>query len=79
MRKMMVLAVALAAFAAPGCGGKQKYVSHEKSQVQQDQDLADCDWEASRATGNVASSGERKDRIQELVDKCMKAKGYKMD
>lgn len=71
----MTLILALAAWLA-GCGGKPRYESPEKSQVQAGRDQAECDWEASKATGNVPSSGERQERIKELIDKCMKAKGY---
>jgi hypothetical protein len=78
MRTLMLAVAACAALSASACGGTS-YVNSQKSPAQRDQDLADCDWEASRSTGNMAAKGERKDRVQELIEKCMKAKGYKID
>ncbi len=67
----------VAALAVGGCGGKSKYTHPSKGPDQEDADRAECDWEASKATGNVANGSDRSDRIGELIDKCMKAKGYR--
>lgn len=77
MKRVMLIATTAACLLAAGCGSGARYVSPVKDQAQMEQDLAECDWEASRATGNLAQSGDRADRVAELVDKCMKAKGYK--
>jgi hypothetical protein len=76
MRVVFLLA-AVAAVAVSGCSAKPMYESPERSQAQMERDFSDCDWEAARATGNVAKGADRQARIEELLDKCMKAKGYK--
>ena len=77
MRIVTLLLAALAAVSAFGCAAKPMYESPERSQAQMERDFSDCDWEAARATGNVAKGADRQTRIEELLDKCMKAKGYK--
>lgn len=77
MKRVVIAAAAACLVAAAGCSSSAKYVSPVKDQAQMEQDLAECDWEASRATGNLTKGDDRTDRVAELVDKCMKAKGYK--
>jgi len=67
----------VAALAVGGCGSKSQYTHPNKGSNQEEADRAECDWEASKATGNVADGSDRSDRIGELIDKCMKAKGYR--
>lgn len=78
IRTLTLAAVVLAAaLAAGGCGGRAKYTHPYKDLAQEESDYSECDWEASKATGNVQKSGDRSERIDELIDKCMKAKGYR--
>jgi len=77
MRSVTLFVIALTAVLASGCSAKPMYESPERSQAQMERDFSDCDWEAARATGNVAKGSDRQARIEELLDKCMKAKGYK--
>ena len=74
--KILMMALALATLLA-GCGGRTKYVNHDKAAAQEEQDYADCDWEASKSTAGLRDSSDREDRIKELIEKCMKSKGYK--
>jgi len=76
MKRTALFAALVLALAAAGCGGRSTYTHPMKDAGQEKADYADCDWEASKATGNLQKSGERSDRIEELIDKCMKAKGY---
>lgn len=71
-----VLALALA-LVAGGCGGRSTYTHPVNDKVKEESDYSDCDWEASKATGNLQKNGDRSSRIEELIDKCMKARGYK--
>ena len=75
--RMLVLAALALTLALGGCGGRSKYTHPVKDAAQEEADWAECDWEASKATGNVVKSGDRSDRIEELIAKCMKAKGYR--
>lgn len=71
----MVSGLLLACLLAGGCGGKPRYERAGATSAQQEQDNADCAWEAAKATGNMPDEG-RSDRLQELLDACMRAKGY---
>uniref|UniRef100_A0A7C4EMR4 Uncharacterized protein n=1 Tax=Fundidesulfovibrio putealis TaxID=270496 RepID=A0A7C4EMR4_9BACT len=77
-RNRMAACLLLAALAAGlgGCGASARYESPGKSQNQMQQDQAECEWEASKATGNLANASDRKDRLAEMLDQCMRAKGY---
>lgn len=66
----------LAALLVAGCGGRRMYESPEKSRAQEERDYAECDWEASRATAGLADGGEMRDRVEALIEKCMRARGY---
>ena len=76
MRAMILLGAACAVLLVTGCGGGAKYEHPEVSKAQLEKDNADCEWEASRATGNLPKDSDYKTRSEELFDKCMKAKGY---
>ncbi|MFP5238230.1 MAG: hypothetical protein ACLGQW_00215 [Acidobacteriota bacterium] len=65
----------LACLSAGGCGGTPRYERSGATPAQQEQDNADCAWEAGKATGNMPSK-DREERLQELMDACMRAKGY---
>lgn len=58
-----------------GCGGSARYERPGQDEARAEQDQAECLWKAEQATGNLPESG-RKERITQLVDACMKAKGY---
>lgn len=70
---MGVLCVALFVF---GCGGRTYYKNPNAPSVQEEKDYSECNYEAARATGNLPDNGERRDRVEDLVHKCMKARGY---
>ncbi|WP_256128299.1 hypothetical protein [Desulfolutivibrio sulfoxidireducens] len=36
----------------------------------------ECQYEAEKATAGVVDNDDRLERIESLVDKCMKLKGY---
>ncbi len=59
-----------------GCGAKTYYESADKSKNETDRDHMECEYEAEKATAPVVDSSERRERIDSLVDKCMKLKGY---
>ncbi|WP_243439265.1 hypothetical protein [Fundidesulfovibrio soli] len=71
----MASGLILACLLAGGCGGAPRYERHGATPAQQEQDNADCAWEAAKATGNMPGTG-REERVQELMDACMRAKGY---
>jgi len=74
--RILVLALAAAMALAAGCGGRPKFESPNRTASQEERDYSECVWEASRSTAGLADSDERNDRIRELVEKCMRARGY---
>ncbi|MGD9610903.1 MAG: hypothetical protein AB7U59_15980 [Desulfovibrionaceae bacterium] len=70
------LIMMLLALVVGGCGGRTYYKNPSASPAQEQKDYSECDFEAAKATGNLPSKAEREDRLKELVDKCMKARGY---
>lgn len=77
MRAKTLLILSVAALLLCGCGGREKYGKVDTERTQEDLDYDQCDWEASRSVSAVPKDSDRQDRIEELVDKCMKAKGYR--
>jgi len=75
MNKLLFAAL-LAVCVASGCGGKMYYESADKSKNETERDHMECEYEAEKATASVVDSSERRERIDSLVDKCMKLKGY---
>lgn len=76
MRTQLLLLLAAAALLLSGCGGREKYSKVDAELTQEERDYNECDWEASRSVGSAVKDGDRAERIEELVDKCMRAKGY---
>jgi len=77
MRAALLLLFAAAALLSAGCGGREKYAKVDAELSQEERDYDECDWEASRSVGSAVKDGDRAERIEELVDKCMRAKGYR--
>jgi len=77
---IMALALALSLVLAAvltGCGaGREPFVHSERSPAEEQRDYQDCLFEAQKATGNLEDDGDREDRIEEMVESCMGAKGY---
>jgi len=74
--KYTAIGMLLLTLFACGCGGRTYYKNPNASDVQEEKDYNECDFEAAKATGNLADKDGRADRTKELVDKCMKARGY---
>jgi len=77
MRTKPLFVLAAAALLLCGCGGREKYTKADAELTQEERDYDECDWEASRSVGSTVKDGDRIERIEELVDKCMRAKGYR--
>lgn len=77
MRTWFLLLLVAAALLLCGCGGRDKYTKVDAELTQEERDYNECDWEASRSLGSAVKDGDRSERIEELVDKCMTAKGYR--
>lgn len=77
MRTRFLLLLAAAALLLCSCGGREKYTKADAELTQEERDYDECDWEASRSVGSTVKDGDRIERIEELVDKCMRAKGYR--
>jgi hypothetical protein len=77
--KLAAMTVLLVSLFACGCGGRTYYKNPNASSAQEEKDYRECDFEASKATGNLPDKSDRADRIKELVDKCMRAKSYTPD
>lgn len=73
-KNVLILAAALLLW---GCSGRDKYTKVDAELTQEERDYNECDWEASRSLGSAVKDGDRSERIEELVDKCMMAKGYR--
>lgn len=77
MRAALLLLFAVATVLTGGCGGREKYAKVDAELSQEERDYDECDWEASRSVGSTVKDGDRAERIEELVDKCMRARGYR--
>ncbi|MEF3697996.1 hypothetical protein [Desulfolutivibrio sp.] len=75
MNKKISLALSAGLFLL-GCGGKTYYESADKSKNETEREHMECEYEAEKATASVVDSDERRERIDSLVDKCMRLKGY---
>ncbi len=74
---MQVLpATLLLALLLGGCGGKTVYTHPDFDKTQSEQDYHGCAFEAQKATGNLADDSSRKERVEEMIDSCMRSKGY---
>ena len=73
---MVLLLAALTALPVCGCGGKTSYKNPEATPAQTQRDHSECDYEAAKATGNLPDTSERENRVKELFDKCLRARGY---
>lgn len=72
-----VLPALLLALLLGGCGGKTPVYTHpELGKVQAEQDYHGCVFEAQKATGNLADDSSRKERVAEMIESCMRSKGY---
>ncbi len=78
MTRFVLLAV-LMSFFVIGCGGKTYYKSPDKSENETSKDHMECEYEAEKATAGVVDNEARLERIESMVDKCMKLKGYQPD
>lgn len=74
--KNILFAAFLAMVFTSGCGGKTYYESADKSKNETEREHMECEYEAEKATASVVDSDERRERIDSLVDKCMRLKGY---
>ena len=74
--KRLVLVLAAVSLLLTACGGRPRFESPDRTASEEERDYSECDWEASRATAGLADSGERDDRVRDLVVKCMRARGY---
>jgi len=75
MKRFFLLCLCLAPVLG-GCGGRTYYKSPNATPAQEEKDFRECDFESSKATGNLPDKDDRNDRVKELVDKCMRARGY---
>lgn len=60
----------------PACG-RHVYTSSSRSAEQEERDYNECAYEAEKATGNLSKKEDRSDRVENMIDLCMKSKGYK--
>lgn len=76
MRAFFGLMILLLLVAAPGCGGRDVYRHPDLTAQDEEHDYQQCLFEAQKATGNLEDSGDREDRIEEMIESCMRSKGY---
>lgn len=72
----MALVLLVAALPVCGCGGTPSYNNPEATPAQTQRDYRECDFEAAKATGNLPDKSDREARVKELLDKCLRARGY---
>ncbi len=58
------------------CGGRTVYLHPERTAQDEEKDYYECSFEAQKSTGNLEDSGDREDRVKEMIDSCMRSKGY---
>lgn len=76
MRHARIFLFAITFVLLTACGGRTVYMNPERSPQDEEKDYYDCLYEAQKATGNLDDSGDREDRIEEMIDSCMRSKGY---
>ena len=79
MSRFLVLLFLTASLFVSGCGGKTYYQNADKSENETGRDHMECEYEAEKATAGVVDGDERRERIDSLVDKCMRLRGYQPD
>jgi len=70
----LAASLALASFAL-GCAGSSPH-SDNVAQETVDLDYEQCQSRATISTALIRSAGEAEDKQQEIIDECMKEKGY---
>jgi hypothetical protein len=74
--KCLMLLLLAGALAVGGCGGRTYYKNPDATPAQEERDYRECDYEASRFTVALPEKETRTERLEELRDKCMRARGY---
>ncbi len=74
--KLLVCIALLGGLAAGGCGGRAVNARPDATTAQEEHDYRECDYEASKLTIALPQKDDRNERLQELRDKCMRARGY---
>ncbi|GFK95268.1 hypothetical protein NNJEOMEG_03127 [Fundidesulfovibrio magnetotacticus] len=69
-------AALLSALACASCGGRTVYQAPGADTAREERDYSECDWEASRAAAGLQDSSIHDKRLEDLRDKCMRARGY---
>lgn len=65
----------LLALVCAACGAKP-WVHAERTETQALRDQYECRYEAEKATGNLADNSDREERIESMIESCMRSKGY---
>ena len=76
MRTACLCTLLAASLLLTACG-RHIYTQPGRSAADEERDYNECAYEAAKATGNLAKDSQRDSRIDDIVEKCMKAKGYK--
>lgn len=77
MKRCILILFSLLVLQLAACGGGRTVYTHpDRSANDEHRDYQECLFEAQKATGNLQDSGDREDRINEMVDSCMRSKGY---
>ena len=71
-----ILLLCLFVLLLQSCGKRRSARMKKYGAKQTDQDYNECLFEVQKATGNLEDSRLRDDRIKEMVDICMRSKGY---
>lgn len=72
----MKLITTIAVVLLTGCGSPGKWVHPSGNQSRVEQDSAECEYEAQKATGNSETGFSRGVRRAQIEDSCMKVRGY---
>lgn len=76
LRRISLFVALVATLGLCACGGRTVFIHPERTSAEEETDFFDCQFQAQSATGNLADSSEREDRIEEITESCMRAKGY---
>lgn len=77
MRVLLVTSLVCMLLMTAGCGaGRDVYHHPDLNAQDEERDYNNCLFEAQKSTGNLSDSDDREDRIEEMVDSCMRSKGY---
>lgn len=75
----MRVAVVLLVCAVLSACGSPRWIKADMTTQARDRDLAECEFEAEKATGSMPTGVSRGIRLADLETRCMRMRGYRVE